>query len=71
MTTSTPSELMSVAEYANHVSVTQATVRRWIRRGYLPAQRVGPKLWRIDPDGALPDMPNGERGTHPTRGRLR
>lgn len=40
-------ELFSPGEVAEMLQVSPATVRRWIREGQLPAQRVGPRLYRI------------------------
>jgi excisionase family DNA binding protein len=41
------SELLTVEEAASRLKMNPQTVRRWIRRGLLPAAKVGPKQWRI------------------------
>lgn len=41
---------LTVQQVAEQVGVTPSTVRMWIKLGLLPAQRVGPRLLRIDPD---------------------
>lgn len=40
-------ELMTVEEVASRLRMNPQTVRRWIRRGLLPARKVGAKEWRI------------------------
>lgn len=39
--------LLSVADVARLLSVTEPTVRVWIKEGKLGAQRVGARFWRI------------------------
>jgi excisionase family DNA binding protein len=39
--------LLSVAQVAATLSVTEQTVRMWIRDGKLQAQRAGGRFWRI------------------------
>lgn len=39
--------LLSVAEVARLLSVTEPTVREWIKEGKLPAHRAGARFWRI------------------------
>jgi excisionase family DNA binding protein len=64
--------LVSVAEYARRMDLSEGTVRRLAREGFIPATKLGRRLWRIDADAPLPRVvPNGERGKHPTKGRLR
>ena len=41
--------MVSIAA-ADHYGVSQQTVRRWIASGKITAQRVGPRLIRIDLD---------------------
>ena len=38
----------SVRDAAEFHRVSEKTIRRWIQQGILPAERVGPKLIRID-----------------------
>lgn len=38
----------SVRDAAEFHCVSEKTIRRWIQQGILPAERVGPKLIRID-----------------------
>jgi excisionase family DNA binding protein len=40
-------ELLTVKEVAGRLKLNPQTVRRWIKRGLLPAARVGGKEWRI------------------------
>ena len=39
---------LSVRDAAEFHNVSEKTIRRWIPQGILPAERVGPKLIRID-----------------------
>lgn len=39
---------LGIAEAAQYLSVDECTIRRWIRTGTLKANRVGPKIIRID-----------------------
>ena len=39
--------LLSVAEVAGLLSVTEPTVREWIKEGKLKAHRAGARFWRI------------------------
>jgi excisionase family DNA binding protein len=39
--------LLSVAEVSRLLSVTEPTVREWIKDGKLKAHRAGPRFWRI------------------------
>ncbi|MBI5338037.1 MAG: helix-turn-helix domain-containing protein [Mycolicibacterium rufum] len=39
---------LGIAEAATYLSVDECTIRRWIRAGTLKANRVGPKIIRID-----------------------
>lgn len=39
--------LLSVADVARLLSVTEPTVRTWIKEGKLRAQRAGARFWRI------------------------
>lgn len=40
-------DLLSVAEAATRLSVSQLTVRRWIAAGTLPAVRYGSRIIRV------------------------
>lgn len=42
-----PVDLFSPAEAAAYKGVNESTIRRWIYKGLLPAERVGPRLLRI------------------------
>jgi excisionase family DNA binding protein len=39
--------LLSVAEVSKLLSVTEPTVREWIKEGKLKAHRAGARFWRI------------------------
>jgi excisionase family DNA binding protein len=39
--------LLSVADVARLLSITEPTIRVWIKDGKLPAQRAGARFWRI------------------------
>ncbi|MFZ1996539.1 MAG: helix-turn-helix domain-containing protein [Solirubrobacteraceae bacterium] len=39
--------LLSVAEVAKLLSVTEPTIREWIKDGKLQAHRAGARFWRI------------------------
>ena len=47
-----PGALLTVEQVAARVNVRPATVREWIRTGYLPALQVGPggRRYAIRPD---------------------
>ena len=40
---------LTIAEFANAIAASPATVRRMIARGDLRAYRYGPRIIRIDP----------------------
>lgn len=44
---------LTTEQYAQLMGVTPKTVQRMCRTGLLPAEKVGPKLWRIDKNAAL------------------
>ena len=46
---STEQHDLSPAESAAYMGVNESTIRRWIKKGLLPAERVGPRLLRIKP----------------------
>ena len=48
MATTTAPEKKTVAEAAEYWRVSTKTVRRWISQGLIRAERVGPRLIRID-----------------------
>lgn len=39
---------VSLAQAAEHVGVSERTIRRWIADGRLAGYRVGPRLLRVD-----------------------
>lgn len=43
----TEDRLLSVADVAKLLSVTEPTVREWIKEGKLKAHRAGARFWRI------------------------
>lgn len=47
MSSTNPNELLTVAEVAAEMKVTEATVRRWINQGKLRARRLGGSEFRI------------------------
>ena len=61
----------SIKEVARDLSLSEETVRRYCKWGYLPATRIGPRgRWKIDTSSALPVFPIGERGSqNPARNR--
>ena len=40
------------AQYAELMSIDKKTVQKMCRSGLLPAEKVGPRLWRIDTNRA-------------------
>ena len=44
---------LSPAQYAALMGVNLKTVQKMCRTGRLPAEKVGPRLWRIDKNAAL------------------
>ena len=44
---------LSTAQYAELMSIDKKTVQKMCRSGLLPAEKVGPRLWRIDKNRAL------------------
>ena len=44
---------LSTAQYAELMSIDQKTVQKMCRSGLLPAEKVEPRLWRIDKNRAL------------------
>ncbi|WP_286211751.1 helix-turn-helix domain-containing protein [Mycolicibacterium mageritense] len=48
MQTAAPADpLLSLQQSAEYLHVTDRTVRNYVARGLIPAQRIGPKLLRI------------------------
>ena len=47
MMADTEDRLLSVADVAQLLSVTEPTVREWIKDGKLKAHRAGARFWRI------------------------
>lgn len=64
-------ETITATEYARRLNISPVTVRRWAREGRLSAEKVGPKLWRFDPDAPIPTVPMSRRGHAPVKERLR
>ena len=44
----TPSPKATIQESADYWKVSQKTVRRWISAGIIKAERIGPRLIRVD-----------------------
>lgn len=40
---------LTVKEAAQKLRVSEATVKRWCKAGYLEAQKYGARLWLIEP----------------------
>jgi excisionase family DNA binding protein len=40
-------EFLSPLQVAEYLKVTRRTVYSWIKEGYLPAVKAGPKLWQV------------------------
>jgi excisionase family DNA binding protein len=66
-----PDELLTVAEVAAELKVTEATVRRWINQDKLAARRLGGGEFRVlrrDLDafqGIAPEPPRQQRSKRP------
>jgi excisionase family DNA binding protein len=43
----------SIRQVADYHGIDQNTIRRWIAQGRLTAQRIGPRLIRLDRDKVL------------------
>jgi len=68
--------LLSVADVARLLSITQPTVREWIKEGKLRAHRAGARFWRIrksEVDRMLAEQashrPSAPSGPRPAAGR--
>lgn len=48
MPSSTSSSGVPIREAASHFQVSEKTIRRWIANGTIYAERVGPRLIRVD-----------------------
>jgi excisionase family DNA binding protein len=59
-----PERKLTVAESAGRVPCSQRTIRNWIAAGLLPAERIGPRMIRVDPR----DL---DRLVHPVTGDAR
>jgi excisionase family DNA binding protein len=46
-------ELLTQQEVADYLKVSLRTIQYWIRDGYLPAKRIGPRAVRIDYEDLL------------------
>ena len=42
--------ILTVREVADYLRVSPDTVRRFLRQGMLPGQKIGPRQWRIRRD---------------------
>lgn len=69
MATAIESELLTVAEAAALLKVSKVTISRWLKQGWLPGYRVGPRAVRIrradvaglvEPVSGPADMPPNE-----------
>jgi len=58
-----PDELLTVAEVAPELKMNQQTIRNWIDSGYLPAIRIGRRVWvkRSDFDALLESSHTGRK----------
>ncbi len=69
--TSNPDELLTVAEVAAELKVTEATVRRWINQQKLAARRLAGGEFRVIRSdlnammGITPDPPRQQRSKRP------
>lgn len=71
----TEDRLLSVADVSRLLSVTEPTVREWIKEGKLKAHRAGARFWRIrqsevdrmlsEQTSTRPSSPAGARRTGP------
>ena len=60
--------LLSVADVARLLSVTEPTVREWIKEGKLKAHRAGARFWRIR-QSEVDRMLGQQASTKPTTSR--
>ena len=67
MMTDTDDRLLSVADVAQLLSVTEPTVREWIKDGKLKAHRAGARFWRI-PQSEVDRMLSRQPGDRPAPG---
>ena len=63
-------KLLSTAEVARRLGIHHYSVNRLIRRGLLPAQKIG-KTWAVEEEDAerLARSYRGKRGRPPRRGQ--
>ena len=60
-----PAELLSIAEAARVLHISQSTLWRWIGRGEVPAYRIGPKrVWLKKADLDFVSAPVQQRNGH-------
>jgi excisionase family DNA binding protein len=61
---------LTVSEAARFLRCSEKTIRVWCVTGRLPAARIG-RRWLIDSSGVPAPINTSQRGSHPTKGRLR
>jgi excisionase family DNA binding protein len=44
---------MTIRQAAEYLQVEEKTIRRYIQKGYIPAQRIGPRRLRLDRDSVI------------------
>jgi excisionase family DNA binding protein len=64
------SPFLTVSEAARFLRSSEKTVRVWCVTGQLPAVRIG-RRWLIDSSGVPTPLNPSQRGSHPTKGRIR
>ena len=62
--------LLSVADVSEQLSITEPTVRLWIKEGKIKAHRAGARFWRIrqsEVDRMLAEQASGRPSAHAGR----